>query len=162
MSAKRTFPSFALALLVLAGAVAYVGFAGLDQGLRAARGEGTPGVFTAIALSCVQHPGHESCGCDGTFAGAGGGPDREVTLHGAGRDTCEVGAEIAAVDAGSDTRVYGPDGSREWIFSALLLAGAGAVALWSAVQAGRGVLAAGRSGATADRESLGEGRRESR
>ncbi|KOX22086.1 hypothetical protein [Nocardiopsis sp. NRRL B-16309] len=138
MSRKGFSPAFALVLTVLAGTVAYVGLAGLDQGLRAARGEGAPGVFTATALTCVQHPGHESCGCDGTFTAADGGPAREVTLHGAGRDTCVVGTEIAAVDAGADTRVYGPDGSREWIFSAFLLAGASLAVLWSAFQ---GVLA---------------------
>lgn len=139
MSRKGTSPAFALVLMVLAGTVAYVGLAGLDQGLRAARGEGTQGVFTATALTCVQHPGHESCGCEGTFTAAGGGPAREVTLHAAGRDTCVVGAEVEAVDAGADTRVYGPDGSREWIFSAVLLVGASVAVLWSAVQGARGV-----------------------
>ncbi|GAB2511431.1 hypothetical protein [Nocardiopsis aegyptia] len=139
MSRKGASPAFALVLMVLAGTVAYVGLAGLDQGLRAARGEGTPGVFTATALTCVRHPGHESCGCDGTFT-ADGGPVREVTLHAAGRDTCVVGAEVAAVDVGADTRVYGPDGSREWILSVCLLAGASLVALWCAIQGVRGVL----------------------
>ncbi|WP_304451485.1 hypothetical protein [Nocardiopsis sp. YSL2] len=143
MTRRGTSPAFALVLMVLAGTVAYVGLAGLDQGLRAARGEGTPGVFTATALSCVRHPSHESCGCDGTFTADDGGPAREVTLHAAGRDTCVVGAEIAAVDAGSDTRVYGPDGSREWIVSALLLVGASVAVLWSAVQGVRGLRGGG-------------------
>jgi hypothetical protein len=109
-------------LVVLAALVAYVGFAGLEQGLRAARGEGVPGVFTATSITCVQHPGHESCTCNGTFTGAGGGEPRGVYLHAAGRDTCEEGVRIPAVDAGAANRVYGPDGSREWILSSLVLA----------------------------------------
>jgi hypothetical protein len=140
MSRDATFPAFALVLMLLAAFVAYAGLAGLDQGLRAARGEGTPGVFTATALTCAQHPGHESCSCDGTFS-ADGGPGRGATLHAAGRDTCVEGARIAAVDVGSDTRVYGPDGSREWIASALLLTGALAAVLWSLVLVVRSVLA---------------------
>lgn len=43
-------------------------------------------------------------------------------LHAAGRDTCEEGARIPAVDAGASNRVYGPDGSREWILSSFVLA----------------------------------------
>lgn len=139
MSRKGASPAFAVVLLVLAATVAYVGLAGLDRGLRAVRGEGTPGVFTATALTCVQHPGHESCGCEGTFAAMDGGSVREVTLHAAGRDTCVEGEEIAAVDVGSDTRVYGPDGSREWIFSAFLLAGASVAVLWTGTQGVRAV-----------------------
>ncbi|MFC9088479.1 hypothetical protein [Nocardiopsis dassonvillei] len=120
--AGRPSPGFSAVLVVLAALVAYVGSAGLEQGLRAARGEGVPGVFTATGVTCVQHPGHESCTCNGTFTGAGGGEPRGVYLHAAGRDTCEEGARIPAVDAGAANRVYGPDGSREWILSSLVLA----------------------------------------
>ncbi|MFI6578470.1 hypothetical protein ACIBFB_22020 [Nocardiopsis sp. NPDC050513] len=126
----RTAPSlpFSLVLLLLAVAVAYIGFAGLDQNLRAARGEGSPGTFAAVSLSCVQHPGHESCVCNGHFTPDGGGEPRGVYLHAAGRETCVEGESVAAVDVGADNRVYGPDGSREWILSALLLLGPLAVA----------------------------------
>ncbi|WP_435110921.1 hypothetical protein [Nocardiopsis synnemataformans] len=120
--AGRPSPQFSVVLVVLAALVAYVGFAGLEQGLRAARGEGAPGVFTVTSITCVQHPGHESCTCNGTFTGVGGGEPRGVYLHAAGRDTCEEGARISAVDAGASNRVYGPDGSREWILSSLILA----------------------------------------
>ncbi len=121
-SPRRPSPQFSVVLLLLVAMVAYVGFSGLEQGLRAARGEGVPGVFTASSLTCVQHPGHESCVCNGTFASAGGGEPRRVYLHAAGRDTCREGARIPSVDAGASNRVYGPDGSREWILSSLILA----------------------------------------
>lgn len=119
---KRPSPQFSAVLLLLTAMVAYVGFAGLEQGLRAARGEGAPGVFTAISLTCVQHPGHESCTCNGSFTSAEDGEPRGVYLHAAGRDTCEEDTQIPAVDAGAANRVYGPDGSREWILSSSILA----------------------------------------
>ncbi|MGW5876112.1 hypothetical protein ACWFMI_06085 [Nocardiopsis terrae] len=125
---------FSVVLLLLAAAVAHVGLSGFDQSLRAARGEGVPGVFTAVSLSCVQHPGHESCTCNGTFLpDASGEPEedgraRNVYLHAAGRDTCREGGTVSAVDAGAANRVYGPDGSREWLFSLFLVAGPLAVA----------------------------------
>ncbi|PDP87892.1 hypothetical protein CQJ94_09560 [Glycomyces fuscus] len=121
-AAGRPSPWFSAVLVVLVALVAYVGSAGLEQGLRAARGEGAPGVFTATSLTCVQHPGHESCTCNGTFTAAEGGEARGVHLHAAGRDTCQEGARIPAVDAGASNRVYGPDGSREWVLSSLVLA----------------------------------------
>lgn len=134
---RRRSAAFPLVLLALFVLVGYVGFAGLGQGMQAARGEGAPGVFTVTELTCVQHPGHESCTCHGEFAPEGttaeDGESRAVYLHAAGRDTCEHGAQIAAVDAGAANRVYGPDGSREWILSLLLLGaavgGVGGVAL---------------------------------
>lgn len=125
---RRRSPAFSLVLLALAVLIGYTGWAGLEQGLQAARGEGTPGVFTVAELTCVQHPGHESCTCHGEFApedaAADGGEPRAVYLHAAGRDACAHGAQIDAVDAGAANRVYGPDGSREWVLSVLLLAAA--------------------------------------
>ncbi|MFJ9554138.1 hypothetical protein ACIRPH_09995 [Nocardiopsis sp. NPDC101807] len=123
---RRPSPAFSLVLLLLVAGVAYVGSAGLDQSLRAARGEGTPGVFTVSALSCVQHPGHESCTCHGRYTPDSGGEARGVYLHAAGRDTCREGEEVPAVDVGAGNRVYGPDGSREWMLSSVLLAGSAA------------------------------------
>lgn len=138
---------FSLVLLLLVAGVAYVGFAGLDQSLRAARGEGAPGVFTMSSLSCVQHPGHESCTCNGTYTADSDGEARGVYLHAAGRETCQEDEEIPAVDVGAENRVYGPDGSREWILSSVLLAGSaaavgGITATW--VRHLRGVRAKGQ------------------
>ncbi|WP_159945160.1 MULTISPECIES: hypothetical protein [unclassified Nocardiopsis] len=119
---RRPSPLFSVVLLLLTALVGHVALAGLDQGLRAARGEGVPGVFTATSLTCVQHPGHESCACEGRFTAEGARRAREVSLHAAGRDTCVVGAPVPAVDAGASNRVYGPDGSREWLVCLLVLA----------------------------------------
>lgn len=155
MRRRMAGPSaFSLVLSVLAALLGYVGWAGWDQGMRAARGEGTAGTFVASSLSCVRHPGHESCVCQGTFSpGFPASPDsqegsqdergeRAVRLHAADRTDCVEGAEIAAVDAGATDRVYGPHGSREWVFSAvLMLVGAGGavavVASWFRTRPGR-------------------------
>jgi hypothetical protein len=91
--------------------------------IRAAQADGTPGTFTAGRPECVQHFGHESCSWSGAFRPASGGPERAVTLHGAGRTALRPGQRVAAVDVGRTRKVYaGP--SREWVFTgALLLAG---------------------------------------
>lgn len=118
----RARPSvFSLVVLVLVGLLGYVGLSGWDRGVRAARGEGAPGVFVAESLSCVRHPGHESCVCQGTFTPENSGEERSVRLHAAQRSDCASGAEVASVDSGAADRVYGPWGSREWVFSAVLV-----------------------------------------
>lgn len=118
----RARPSmFSLVMLVLVWLLGYVGLAGGDQGARAARGEGTPGMFVAESLSCVQHPGHESCVCQGTFTPEEAEEERSVRLHAAERSDCASGARVRAVDSGAADRVYGPWGSREWVFSAALV-----------------------------------------
>lgn len=124
---RRPSPQFSVVLVILAVLVAYVGVSGLGQGLRAARGEGAPGVFTMTSITCVQHPGHESCTCNGTFTGDAGEEPRSVYLHAAGRDTCVEDASIPAGDVGASNRVYGPDGSREWILSVFILVACAAV-----------------------------------
>lgn len=123
---RRSFPAFPLVVALLAAALGHVGFTGLDQNVRAARGEGAPGVFTATVLSCVQHPGHESCTCAGTFR-SGEEPERQVYLHAAGPETCVEGSGTRARDVGAQNRVYGPDGSREWVLSVLMLVVSGAL-----------------------------------
>ncbi|MFV2198587.1 hypothetical protein [Nocardiopsis sp. LOL_012] len=146
-------PFFALVVLILAGLLGYMGVSGLDQGIRAARGEGTPGVFVPAHLSCVQHPGHESCYCLGSFTSEDGGGPRDTTLHAADQDTCLIGASIPAVDAGAPDRVYGPDGSREWILSALITVAALSLPIGLGVLWTRFLLARRRGGtgsATAD------------
>ena len=139
--------AFSLVLLVAALLLGYVGWAGWEQGVRAARGEGTTGTFVVSSLSCVRHPGHESCVCQGTFSpdlpdspGSQEGAEdergeRAVRLHAAGRTDCVEGVEIAAVDAGAAGRVYGPGGSREWVLSVVLMLVGGGGAM--SVVAGR-------------------------
>ncbi|MEU8326731.1 hypothetical protein AB0C33_50935 [Nonomuraea sp. NPDC048881] len=94
--------------------------------VRAARADGVSGAFTARELRCVRHPGHESCVWAGDFtSGDGRIRRRDVELYGSDRGTLAAGQATAAVDTGRLTRVYGPEGSDEWLFTALLtLAGA--------------------------------------
>lgn len=93
---------------------------------RAARADGTPGTFTAERVSCVQHPGHESCSWYGTFtpaaetAGRGTG-GRGTSMYGAGRGDLSEGERVPAIDVGRESRVYAPSGSREWIPAGLTL-----------------------------------------
>ncbi|GLU48691.1 hypothetical protein [Nocardiopsis ansamitocini] len=118
-------PAFNLALLTLALLLVYLAVSNLDRGIRAATADGAPGTFTAASLACIQHPGHESCTCYGTYtADDGAAPRDDVYLYGADRATCVIDQDTRAVDIGAPNRVYGPEGSREWMFTAgLLLAG---------------------------------------
>lgn len=120
-SRRARVSAFGVVLALSAALVGWIALTGLEQDLRSARGEGTPGIFVAAEAVCVQHPGHESCTCHGTFSGPDADP-RETVLHAAGRDTCVPGSQVAAVDTGASGRVYGPDGSREWVLSGGLLA----------------------------------------
>ncbi|MBG0823472.1 hypothetical protein HS048_22330 [Planomonospora sp. ID91781] len=96
---------------------------GVGPSLRAARADGVPGLFTARELTCVRHPGHESCTWTGEFRSGDGAVRRQgVALYGSDRESLRPGQETAAVDVGRPHRVYGPGGSREWVFTALLLA----------------------------------------
>ena len=131
----RAFPAVALVLAVL---LVWAAVSGLDRSLRAARADGAPGTFTASHVDCVQHPGHESCTCYGAFEPDAGGPANErIYLYGRDRDTCEIGRAAAAVDVGSANRVYGPEGSNEWVLTVGLAGvglglGAWAVLAWRA------------------------------
>ncbi|MFE1165774.1 hypothetical protein [Nocardiopsis sp. NPDC058789] len=127
IAGRRRISAFDVVLLLVAALIVYMGASNVDRSLRAARADGAPGTFSATRLDCVQHPGHESCNCFGTYAPDSGDPVRsDVYLYGGNRETCQVGGETAAVDVGSATRVYGPDGSNEWIMTAgLILFGLG-------------------------------------
>ncbi|GAA1073646.1 hypothetical protein [Nocardiopsis metallicus] len=126
-SGRRRIPAFNVVLLLIAALIVSMGAANVERSLRAARADGTPGTFSATMLDCVQHPGHESCTCYGTYAPESGGPERaDIYLYGGNRQTCRVGEETAAVDVGSANRVYGPEGSNEWVMTAgLILFGLG-------------------------------------
>ncbi|GAA0596998.1 hypothetical protein [Actinomadura livida] len=93
---------------------------------RAARADGASGTFTAERLSCVEHPGHESCSWYGTFMPAAGSEAHETSMYGAGRGDLSAGERVPAIDVGRPSRVYSVDGSREWIPTGLtLIAAAG-------------------------------------
>ncbi|XVQ84283.1 hypothetical protein ACQP2K_36540 [Microbispora siamensis] len=115
-------PAFSVVLTMVAAFLVYLAVPTMGTAIRAARADGTPGVFTPRHLSCVQHPGHESCVWSGEFRSADGTIRRpDVEMYGSDRSTHRQGTPAAAVDVGAASRVYGPGGSNEWVFSALLL-----------------------------------------
>ncbi|NBE51901.1 hypothetical protein [Streptomyces boluensis] len=117
-------PSGFVSGLVLAFAciLLFVSLPNLGNVARAATAEGVAGTFTAGQLTCVRHPGHETCEWTGTFESAGGTLRRDpTTLYGSGRESLKEGQRVKAVDVGNAGRVYSPEGSHEWIFTALLL-----------------------------------------
>ncbi|WP_188190380.1 hypothetical protein [Nonomuraea sp. SYSU D8015] len=118
---------FTVALAVAGLLLLFVSVPELGPAIRAARADGASGVFTAKQLRCVQHPGHESCVWAGDFSSADGRVRRQdVELYGSDRDVLAAGQTTAAVDTGRKSRVYGPDGSGEWMFTGLLaLSGVG-------------------------------------
>ncbi|MES0836380.1 hypothetical protein [Nocardiopsis tropica] len=123
---------FDVVVLLLAVLLVWLGATSVERVARAASADGEPGTFTASRVECVSHLGHESCTCYGTHLPGDGGAAREdVYLHGADRASCVAGAATPSFDVGSDTRVYGPEGSREWLFTAgMILAGA-ALGVWA-------------------------------
>ncbi|MFC4586740.1 hypothetical protein [Sphaerisporangium corydalis] len=114
-------PVFTAALTLIGAFLLYLVIPNIGPAVRAARADGAPGVFTARSVSCVEHPGHESCSWMGDFRSDAGGADRPVALYGSDRDSLRPGMETRAFDVGRPNLVYGPGGSREWVFTALLL-----------------------------------------
>lgn len=116
---RRRGSAFSVVLLLVAVLIVYLGASNVDRSLRAARAEGESGTFTGTRVDCVQHPGHESCTCYGSYVPDAGGPERDdIYLYGRNSKTCPVGEEAPAIDVGSASRVYGPEGSNEWIMTA--------------------------------------------
>ncbi|MEV0998783.1 hypothetical protein [Nonomuraea sp. NPDC050202] len=132
VTTRRARPSaFTVTLTLFAGLLVFLGAQNAGTVLRAAFADGEPGRFVPRALSCVQHPGHESCVWTGDFGSHDGTVLlRGVELYGSDRTTHRAGLPVPAVDVGAPARVYGPGGSGEWMFRALLLAAAAAI-LWS-------------------------------
>ncbi|NUR83718.1 MAG: hypothetical protein HOY71_06485 [Nonomuraea sp.] len=128
---RRRLSGFAVAMAVLGLLLLFVSVPELGPAVRAARADGVSGTFTAKDLRCIQHPGHESCVWAGDFASGDGRVLRhDVELYGSDRGAFTAGQAVPAVDTGRETRVYGPDGSDEWIFTGLLgLAGLAILAL---------------------------------
>jgi hypothetical protein len=87
--------------------------------IRAARAEGTPGMFVAAQRSCVHHLSHESCSWHGTFTSFDG-RDLQNDSYLYGDVALRPGQRIQAIDVGRPGHVYtGP--SREWILTTTLL-----------------------------------------
>lgn len=131
--APRRRPAFPLVVLALAVFLVYLGAGNADRAIRAARADGEPGRFTAAAAQCVSHLGHQSCTCHGDYRSDDGTVEMAGVFLAGGDGTCEAGTRSAAVDIGSTTRVYHPDGSNEWAATAgLVLLGAG-MATWAVI-----------------------------
>ncbi|MEU8198238.1 hypothetical protein AB0C10_31115 [Microbispora amethystogenes] len=127
---RRGSPAFTAALTLFALFLLFLAVPGIGPAVRAARADGVPGTFTARSVACVEHPGHESCTWNGDFRSDDGAVRRDgVELYGADRDMLREGQETRAVDVGRPSRVYGPGGSMEWVFTALLLLAAGGILL---------------------------------
>lgn len=119
---RRRVGAFDVALA--AGGLLLMVLAGQNAGpaVAALRGEGVQGTFTAQRLDCLQHPGHEQCSWTGTFRSGDGTVTREgIAFYGSDRETFTPGATFPAFDTGRRGHVYGPGGSNEWAFVALLL-----------------------------------------
>lgn len=131
MAPRRRSHGLTVVLILVALYLLYLSVPNIGPAVRAARADGTHGMFTARHLQCVQHPGHESCTWNGDFASDDGRIHRtEVSLQGSGRDSLREGAQTEAFDVGRASRVYGPDGSNEWVVIALMvLASAGFLVL---------------------------------
>ncbi|GGK90752.1 hypothetical protein Sme01_52990 [Sphaerisporangium melleum] len=128
-------PVFSLALTLVGAFLLYLAVPNIGPVVRAARADGVPGVFTAESVSCISHPGHESCSWSGDFLSTDGTIRRTgITLYGADRDMLRPGQRTPAVDIGRESRVYGPGGSNEWVFTALLLLAGLAVMLFPYVR----------------------------
>jgi hypothetical protein len=120
-------PVLTAALTLVGVLLLYVAVPNIGPVVRAARADGLAGVFTAERLHCVRHPGHESCNWIGRFRSDDGTVRRTgVTFYGSTRDSHRAGEETRALDIGRSNRIYGPEGSSEWVFTMLmLLAGLG-------------------------------------
>jgi hypothetical protein len=137
--AWRRLGAFNAVVLLLAAFVVYLGLSNVERGVRAARADGVAGHFTASRLDCTQHPGHESCTCYGTYGSDDGTTLRDdVYMYGRDRRTCRMGVSVAAVDIGARTRVYGPEGSHEWVWTAGTVALGLGLGAWGASPLWRG------------------------
>ncbi|WP_238498553.1 hypothetical protein [Streptosporangium sp. KLBMP 9127] len=117
-----------VALTLLAAFLLFLAVPSIGTAVRAARADGVAGTFTGQRLDCVQHPGHESCVWTGEFATGDGTVQRTgIEMYGSDRYTHRAGQPAPAVDIGHRSRVYGPGGSNEWVFTAVLILAAVAI-----------------------------------
>ncbi len=134
MARGRRSHGLTVVLVLAALYLLYLAVPNIAPAVRAARADGVPGVFTARHLQCVRHPGHQSCAWTGEFTSDDGRIHRaDVSLKG-GRDPLREGARTKAVDVGRASRVYGPDGSSEWVVVALMILTSAALVAFAAVR----------------------------
>ncbi|MGW9348599.1 hypothetical protein [Nocardiopsis flavescens] len=128
---RRRVGPFEIVVLLAALALVAVGAGGVDQAVRAARADGRPGDFAVTGASCVSHLGHRSCSCVGDYTSDDGTVDLTGVSLAGGDGACAEGSVAAAVDIGARTRVVHPDGSAEWVVTALVLLAGTGLALWA-------------------------------
>lgn len=113
---------FAAVVLVGGFLLLFLSVPNLGPAFAAMRGDGVWGTFTARTLSCVRHPGHESCSWTGEYRSDDGLVVREqVAMYASDRQSFSPDASSRAFDTGRRGHVYGPGGSNEWIMVSLLL-----------------------------------------
>ena len=96
---------YAFATLALAMACGYFAVLAVGPEIRAARGEGTTGTFTAEELRC----GRASCSWHGSFRSDDGRLLlSEAWISGRGEDELISGDKVPAFHAGYDGKVYAP------------------------------------------------------
>jgi hypothetical protein len=99
-----------LVFLAATALVASLVLPDIGPNLRAARGGGRPGVFTAERLDCAKR-----CLWYGSFRPDAGGRSRgDVWLEGVRHGDVRAGAAVPAVDAGASRYVFSAGGSPHW------------------------------------------------
>jgi hypothetical protein len=89
-------------------AMLFLSLPNIGPALRAARLDGSAGVFRARLPGVRRHPGHESCSWMEDFRSGDGTVHRAgFTLHGGDSGSLRVGRHALAVDVGKPSRVYG-------------------------------------------------------
>jgi hypothetical protein len=127
MKVTVVFWRFLGAVMVPMIAVVTLGFGSVDLGpaLRAARGEGTPGVFQVHSRECAR-----TCHLYGDFISS----DGSITWTGVEYDGprgLKIGDKIPVLATGGRDKVFRPSGSREWIFILIAMVfGAGCTLWW--------------------------------
>lgn len=113
--------------VVPVGAVLVLAICSTDLGpsLRAARGEGTPGVLLVKSRDC-----HRTCTVSGTFTSDDGSLVRTGVVYGDGARHAKVGARLRALDTGDRGEVFKPHGSHTWILILTVMAMAVGTLVW--------------------------------
>ncbi|MEU4579625.1 hypothetical protein ACBI99_07620 [Nonomuraea sp. ATR24] len=131
MARRERSRMFTVVLTLVAVFLLYLAVPNAGTAVRAARADGVAGTFTPRELICIVHPGHESCVWTGEFRSGDGSSDRAgVELYGSDRYSNRAGSPVRAVDIGLPGRVYGPGGSNEWVFTALMIVSGLGILLW--------------------------------
>lgn len=97
----------------------------LGPSVRAARGEGTPGVLLVKSREC-----HRTCTASGTFTSDDGSLVRAGVGYQDGARHAKVGDRLRALDTGDRGEVFKPSGSRTWILILTIMAMAVGSLVW--------------------------------